>query len=102
MKLEIWQTMPDRAGIVDPDDARKSAGSHPPLCLKDPCSKILAGCLFGLVDLGARRLAGQEFLGLLDPFLASGAAVQRQVLVDLGDIGLGPGGDRVPAVDAGG
>src|SRR5690606_41050534 len=38
-----------------------------------------------LIDLGARCLAGQQFLGLCNPLFAHDAATQRQVFVQLGD-----------------
>src|SRR6185312_11643238 len=61
---------------------------------------LFLGRLQLLVGLGARRFAGNQVLGLLDPLVAGGAATQRQLLVVLGEVGLAPAGDVVEARDA--
>src|SRR3954452_20668792 len=90
-----------------PNESRLSTPSCPKCRRCGTCdrscldrSAVLAGGLFRLVHLGARRLAGQELLGLLDPFLPLGAAAKRQLLVPLCKVRVAPAGDVVPALDA--
>src|SRR5690554_7177425 len=66
------------------------------------CSSSLLRLVFGcrvLVNLGARRLASDQILGLGNPFVTLGTATQVKLFVELGNVGLLPGSDLDEAGD---